>query len=785
MAYFTEEHFATLKEVSGKKMDRTNSAYVAAYQRLQEAYAITKQWADQVAARLPNGARVRVRQRPTNQANNFAGYNWAKIYPSDESPEVLAYTVGIDADQTFVVKIDTVQLSDQHPTRLAYREISGGYTGSSPIISFLPKAQGLKMSLTELVDWSIDEINGFGFSYDEVAQKLGLERLSDEQVLKHFEGKPEFKAYRQKWNDEEKRLFCRLARFAHEQGFDWWHVGRGVQVRFGRKEADTSRAIAAVATIQGKSRRTLTLRRDLDGLRKFKRQPLTEELVARLEDALSGAAPLDADWSQLKEERPGYWPDEIKPEDENVPDEDQDEGEAEMKNSNPRNWIFYGPPGTGKTYEVLQILKRDYEQRLVSEEPSEWKSRFIFENFGKLNWWEAVAAALYDMGGMGTVTQILEHPFVQAVSTAKGRQQNVRQTLWTTLLMKSARGGDQRVRAGLPIFERTGTAEWKLAGDWEAVCAAVMELVQTLKAGPSGEATVKRHRFVTFHQSYGYEEFVEGLRPVLSDDAGGEIQYEIRSGVFKTLCEEARRSPDHRFAIVIDEINRGNISKIFGELITLIEADKRQGEETGVVLTLPYSGEPFTIPRNVDIIGTMNTADRSLALMDTALRRRFEFFPVMPNTTVGVYAPLNGVIVKAGGVEIDVARMLETMNRRVELLYDRDHCIGHAYFTPLKRVTPGLEFSELAAIFRNRIIPLLEEYFFDDWQKIRLVLGDNQKLISAQFISKIDIGERATELLGADHGMDALLAQLRYEKQSTALDNPHAYLGIYERHSAV
>ncbi len=217
--------------------------------------------------------------------------------------------------------------------------------------------------------------------------------------------------------------------------------------------------------------------------------------------------------------------------------------------------------------------------------------------------------------------------------------------------------------------------------------------------------------FTTFHQSYGYEEFVEGIKPVLHSN---DVKYELSDGLFKSFCEKARKRPKDNYVFVIDEINRGNISKIFGELITLIESSKREGmpEETSCIL--PYSQEPFTIPQNVYILGTMNTADRSIAMMDTALRRRFDFIEMMPDHT-----KITAVITE-GGQQLKVSEMLETMNKRIELLYDREHTIGHSFFMSLNDdPTVG----NLADIFKNRIIPLLQEYFYDDYSKIKLVLG--------------------------------------------------------------
>ena len=377
-----------------------------------------------------------------------------------------------------------------------------------------------------------------------------------------------------------------------------------------------------------------------------------------------------------------------------------------------------------------------------------------------------------------------------------------------------------------------------------------------------------RIQFVTFHQSFSYEDFVEGLRADTNKD--GAISYSVEPGVFKNACDAARTSedglsigaafdefiekldqeeielttangkpftvrdsggatllcapqgakhdsysankesirqvlagqePHKRYCIsyvrgiaeyirknwkldsvsaknsgpvvlIIDEINRGNISSIFGELITLIEPGKREGADEALSVTLPYSKEPFSVPKNLHIIGTMNTADRSLALMDTALRRRFDFVEMMPNLDLLQDLEVEG---------ISIAKMLQKMNQRIEVLYDREHMLGHAFFMPLLQANEDQRFAMLQGIFKNKILPLLEEYFFEDWEKIRLVLGDNQKENQGlAFI--IEQTDYSTEALfgNTDGHYDMGIDEVKtYKCNFAALGEAAAYRGIY------
>ena len=254
--------------------------------------------------------------------------------------------------------------------------------------------------------------------------------------------------------------------------------------------------------------------------------------------------------------------------------------------------------------------------------------------------------------------------------------------------------------------------------------------------------------FTTFHQSMSYEDFIEGIKPDLT---GGTLGYTVEPGLFKKISTEASKPENEQknFVIIIDEINRGNIANIFGELITLIEDDKRTTKWDNkarayvdnleaIRVKLPYSKdkEPeFGVPGNLYIIGTMNTADRSVEALDSALRRRFSFEEMMPKpellASVTIY-----------GMSKTLEELLSTINSRIEVLKDREHQIGHSYFMRFvdkdkKRTKVKPE--DLKSVFTDKIIPLLQEYFYGDYEKIRLVVGDGfvkQETVKIEFADK-------------------------------------------------
>ena len=287
--------------------------------------------------------------------------------------------------------------------------------------------------------------------------------------------------------------------------------------------------------------------------------------------------------------------------------------------------------------------------------------------------------------------------------------------------------------------------------------------------------------FVTFHPSYSYEEFVEGLKPISAETAENNLRFIVDDGIFKriairAICEALKSAENKvanevlellnkiengdfkeyrryiekkielwnyirkldktelrnlfknapKFYLIIDEVNRGDISRIFGELITLLEADKRLGEKNQIIVTLPYSKEPFAVPPNLYIIGTMNTADRSIALIDVALRRRFGFIELMPNYKVLEEKLLNeNVSDDVKEIRELSIKVLRSINDKIKKIYDRDHQIGHSYFLKLEKCKTRYEaIKTLKYIWFYEIIPLLQEYFYDSPKKLKDILKD-------------------------------------------------------------
>ena len=465
---------------------------------------------------------------------------------------------------------------------------------------------------------------------------------------------------------------------------------------------------------------------------------------------------------------------------------DNDEYTA-MPDSEAENVIYYGPPGTGKTRELNRIKEEKYTVEV--EQTSEAHLVSLFESW-KLKWWEVIALALSDFEsqkkGPKSPREINDHPYV--VAQGKRRSDSLDDFNFGAVVPGTLRrhrvGGPDRIQIFYWHSEDKNKEEnkgkWSLIQNWRDEVPALEKRLAQLQSGASQSAnsnTIRRFEYVTFHQSYSYEDFVEGIRPEQGED-GRSMVYRIKDGVFRRICDRARKDPKCRYAMFIDEINRGNISKIFGELITLLEPDKRARYDEvgncigGMELTLPYSGDSFGVPENLDMYGAMNTADRSIALLDKALRRRFEFKELRPNASIIPGSDGDGVIKDGKGDSIDLPRLLKAMNRRILFLLDREHMIGHSYFMRIKT------FAGLRRVMYRKILPLLQEYFYEDWSRIQLVLsdriGDDRKL--SQIIRDETMAEM--QVLGFDH--DDYEDKVVYEKVSEEEITPDAIRKIYE-----
>ncbi|MCM4150309.1 hypothetical protein DHD05_01795 [Arenibacter sp. N53] len=373
------------------------------------------------------------------------------------------------------------------------------------------------------------------------------------------------------------------------------------------------------------------------------------------------------------------------------------------------NIILYGPPGTGKTYR----LKNEYFERFTISESSLTKEQYIINLVSELTWWQTFAIALYD-SGKTSVNNLLQHEIVMA-KESMSKAKNIRPIAWSRMqahTVMDCPNVNVTDRNEPMLFVKESDSEWRIIPELvEELYPEGIELLKKVKSFQTNkDEPIKNYELVTFHQSFSYEDFVEGIKPRL-DEGNTKLEYEITDGVFKKLCQRAENDIENYYAIFIDEINRGNVSAIFGELITLIEEDKRIGNPQELRTKLPYSKIEFGVPPNISIIGTMNTADRSVEALDTALRRRFVFEEVMPKPHLLEKITYEG---------FNLREVLETINGRIEALLDRDHKIGHSYFIKLE----SGDKKGLSHVFKNNIIPLLQEYFYNDYEKIALVLGE-------------------------------------------------------------
>lgn len=508
-------------------------------------------------------------------------------------------------------------------------------------------------------------------------------------------------------------------------------------------------------------------------------------------------------------------------------------GDEKAMNDNnifPKNLILYGPPGTGKTYysvvyavaiienKEFEVVEReaikDYDAVIKRYREYYKEDRIAFTTFHQSYGYEEFIEGIkpnlsLDENGEsdGLEYTLANGAFKKFCKNAKqikvqtpSSEININPSFWKVSL-KSAGNNDvkvdcfknNRIRIGWPEKDRILTEESVFETnkqkrtllyfqDEMKIGDIVLTLFDSEHIDGIGIITgepVWLSDGEHYPRSRDVKWIATGIKENIVSMNFGKTLTQLTVYKLKNIDQEAVKSlivkysqdkevtiqeNTGNYVFIIDEINRGNISKIFGELITLIESSKRIGEPEAMTAILPYSGVEFGVPNNVYILGTMNTADRSIALMDTALRRRFDFVEMMPKPEV-----LSGIYVG----KINIERMLESINERILYLYDREHTIGHAYFTCLRT---DLTINKLATIFKNSIIPLLQEYFYEDYSKIQLILGDNGKEDQFKFV-KDEILKIKSVFKGSP---DMDLPEKKYTIQESAFNVEQSYIQIYE-----
>ncbi|WP_352336537.1 AAA family ATPase [Psychrobacter sp. 16-MNA-CIBAN-0192] len=402
----------------------------------------------------------------------------------------------------------------------------------------------------------------------------------------------------------------------------------------------------------------------------------------------------------------------------------------------PVNIIYTGVAGTGKTYQLLQIAKQ-YTDYL----PTLDKAQLLAQLLHELSWREVICLILLDFKHqqqeLVKVPEILAHEFFIAKAAHNERDKNLSNTAWSVLQMHSSIASqtvDYKKRASQAYFDKDNSGAWFLLPECLPLLAELsMQLLEYQQAQTNINAMQKsRFSMVSFHQAYGYEEFVEGIRPVLGGNTQGQISYGIQDGAFLQLCQRAANDPNQRYAMLIDELNRANVSRVFGELLSLIEPDKRSGQAHAMQVNLAYSGRSFSVPANVDIYATMNTQDHSLAPLDIAMRRRFRFIDCPPRPellpTITVLSDDNSSNENAPINEIDLAQLLMGLNQRIIESLGAEAQLGHAFFCTVKDIV------QLQTVLIEQVLPQLVQVTGGQVSLLQYLFCDEQQPFTAQFI---------------------------------------------------
>jgi 5-methylcytosine-specific restriction protein B len=437
--------------------------------------------------------------------------------------------------------------------------------------------------------------------------------------------------------------------------------------------------------------------------------------------------------------------------------------------------VLYGPPGTGKTYNARRFsVWWLSEQTGIGEAMSllgdpaacrRAETRFSTAQIDRRVWWLVANPKEWSWDRLRSEKTVAyrrgrlqgNYPLVQPGDLVIGYSSNpekriaalgritkglhavgVEQLIELEFVADVVNGltyeeleADPRLAQSEPMrFRNQGTLFALTADEADYLLALLRERDPELSADDDERDSVGQLTRVTFHPSYTYEDFVEGYKP--AQTGTGQLDLRLTDGVFKRVCRAAQADPDRPYLLVVDEINRGNIPKIFGELITLLEKDKR-----GLTVVLPQSRETFAVPENVYLLGTMNTADRSIKLLDAALRRRFAFIELMPNTD-----PLSGGQVG----DLDLAQFLRALNSKIAATEGREKQIGQSFL--LEDGEPLRDAADFAQRFRYEILPLLQEYAYEDFAELESYIGPRLVSVEDQSLN-LDVLETPQDLVDA------------------------------------